>query len=99
MRVVTCGKPLHDRIILLRGEIWAHKTLFKCMCQTRKVSGYDMCYVIDYASFYCSVNVVFFAFGLFQEKFENTKVVIRIRKSKDRQYKMYNEQKQLKEKQ
>jgi hypothetical protein len=24
--LLTCGKHLHDRIILLRGNLWSHKT-------------------------------------------------------------------------
>jgi hypothetical protein len=40
------SKHLHDRIISLRWEVWAHKTslpphfLLKCLYQTRNVSGH-----------------------------------------------------------
>ena len=27
---ITCGKHLHDPIISLRGEVWAHKTTLVC---------------------------------------------------------------------
>ena len=42
---LTCGKYLHDRIILLRVKIWAHKTsvfpeLFIGVYQLRNVTSY-----------------------------------------------------------
>jgi hypothetical protein len=43
--LLTCGAHLHDRIILLRGEIWPHKTsltqlFFLLKCQDRNVCGH-----------------------------------------------------------
>jgi hypothetical protein len=41
----TRGKHLHDRIVSLRGDVWALKTslkrhfLLKCLHQTKKRSG------------------------------------------------------------
>ena len=55
---LTCGKNLHDRIILLRVKIWAHKTsvfpeLFIGVYQLRNVTVMSL-YLrgIDFASFY-----------------------------------------------
>ena len=44
--LLTCGKHLHDHIISLRGEVWAHKTsvtqqfLLKCLYYARRVSSH-----------------------------------------------------------
>ena len=49
--LLTCGKHVHDRIILLRGEVWAHKAILPppLFYQARKVS--DHVFVcIDFAS-------------------------------------------------
>ena len=73
--LLTCGKHLHDSIILLRGEVWTHKTslsspLFIGVPVPRKGSEWSCICVlmVSFASFYvvsigiwkCSDSVVFF---------------------------------------
>ena len=39
-KLLSRGKYFHDRIISLRGEVWAHKNpSLKCMYQAMKVNG------------------------------------------------------------
>ena len=57
--LVTCAKNLHDSIISLRGEVWAHKTslvltlplVTEVPVPSQGVSG------IDFASFYDFLTV------------------------------------------
>ena len=73
--LLTCGKHLHDSIILLRGEVWTHKTslsspLFIGVPVPRKGSEWSCICVlmVSFASFYVastgiwkfSDSVVFF---------------------------------------
>ena len=46
MLYVSAEENLHDRIISLRGEVWASKTsLTPLLCQTRKLSGHIQSHV------------------------------------------------------
>ena len=58
--LITCGRHCHDRIISLRGEIWAKKKIYephnislKCLCQTRKVRGHVFVFEVSERSCIC----------------------------------------------
>ena len=70
--LTTCGKHLPDRIISIRGEVWAHEISLSppfIFNQATKVSGHVfVCYVmylcVSGIDFYLFSTILIFGFGI-----------------------------------
>ena len=78
----TCGKHFHDRIISLRGEVWAPPLFFllNCQYQVRKVSDRvslcQGCRFLRYSIVFGTVPTVFFCCCFFSPFYCNTQLFL-----------------------